>query len=454
MGIILKPFAMLLLFLYNFVGNYGLALFLFAIVVKVVLCPFALKGKKGMIKMSMITGKQQKLQKMYANNPTRYNEELQKLYEQEGVSPTSGCVWSFLPLLILIPLYSVIRQPMQYMMGLTADQIASVANALNWDTVALEAGWVTQSAIDKAIAAAQEAGGVISGFTSGTYNELYLAGMINESNLAAVQAAAGEGAKVIAMNFNFLGLDLSQVPSWKLWTNLNWNGIGLFILVVISGITGFFSSRIMMKTNQMNQNAQADPNSRTMMWMGPIMALWFGFMMPGLLTIYWIANNVLGMAQELIFGKILKKDYEKAAAMAAENAAKAREEEKQRKREAAEKKAKEAEELKKNKKLAAELKAAEDKGDSAVIPFSRVGMRSYARGRAYDPDRFGGVTPYKDPEELFKAMEAEEAEKKNKKNKKSKVEAEKPVEKQVAAPVSEETVKAVETVVEETKVEE
>ena len=61
MGIILKPFAMLLLVLYNFVGNYGLALFLFAIFVKLVLFPFSLKGKKGMIKMSMITGKQQKL---------------------------------------------------------------------------------------------------------------------------------------------------------------------------------------------------------------------------------------------------------------------------------------------------------------------------------------------------------------------------------------------------------
>lgn len=477
MSLILKPFAMLLLFLYNLVNNYGIALILFALIVKLILFPFSLKGKKGMIKMNMLNAETQKLQKMYAKNQARYNEEVQKLYEREGVNPMGGCLWTMVPLFILIPLYGIIRQPMQYMMDLSAEQMALAANALNWDTVAVEMGWVAQSAIDKAIEAAQKAGTVISGFNSNGYNELYLAGMINESNLATVQAAVGDGAKVFAMNFNFFGIDLSQIPNWQFWGNgMDWTTIGLFLLVVISGLTSVISSKVMMKTNNMNnnqqQNEQAARTNKTMMWMGPVMAVWFGFMMPGLLTIYWIANNVLAMAQEFISGRILKSDYEKAAKMQAENIAREKEEEKKRRRELAEKRAREAEEAKKNKKLAAELKAAEDKGDSAVIPFSRVGMRAYARGRAYDPERFGGVTPYKDPDILAKereeaAKQAEEA-KKNKKKKKNveekPVEQPKPVEEkvtaapvveEVAAPVSEEAVEeAVETVVEDTKAEE
>lgn len=382
MDIILRPFAWVLLFLYNFVGNYGIALFIFALFVKLVLFPFSLKGKRSMIQMNMLSGKMQQLQKMYANNKQKYEEEVQKLYQKENVNPMGGCLWSFLPLFILIPLYSVIRQPMKYMMNLGTEQITKVADALNWATVSVEKGWAKEAAA----------------FTHGAYNELYLASMINESNLAVAQAAAGEGANIFAMNFNFLGIDLSQVPTWKFWSNgLDWTTIGLFVLVVISALTGILFSRISMKTNNMNggSNAQANQTSKMMMWMTPLMSLWIGFIMPGLLCVYWVANNVLSMVQEVVCSKMLKKDYEEAARVRAENEAREKEEEKKRKRENAERRAREQEEAKKNKKKG--IKPAAVKKDNAYAEASRVGLRTYARGRAYDPDRFGGVTPYRDP---------------------------------------------------------
>lgn len=408
MDIILRPFAWLLLMLYKLVNNYGIALFLFAILVKIILFPFALKGKKGMIKMNMLNGKVQKLQKMYSNNQARYNEEVQKLYQEEGVNPMGGCLWSMIPLFILLPLYSVIRQPMKYMMGLGAEQISKIAEVLNWSQHSIDMGWVKN--------VTDAAGNLYAG---GTYNELYLASMINEGNLAAVQAAAGEGANVLAMNFNFLGMDLSQIPTWKFWSNgADWTTIGLFLLVIVSAVSGIISSKVTMKTNSMNSemSAQAAQTNRTMMLMMPVMSILIGFSMPGLLNVYWVANNILAMAQEIISGRILKKDYEEAAKAAAENAIRTKEEEKQRKRELAEKRAREAEEAKKNKKKAAEAKAAEEKGDSSYISVSRVGIRAYARGRAYDPERFGGVTPYHDPDGRGKELEAagEEAEEKAK----------------------------------------
>ena len=115
--IILSPFVWLLTFFYNFFGSYGIALILFAVVVKLILFPFALKGKRSMIQMNMLQGKMQKLQKQYGRDRERYNLEVQKLYEREKVNPMGGCLWSFLPLLILIPLYAIIRQPIKYMMG-------------------------------------------------------------------------------------------------------------------------------------------------------------------------------------------------------------------------------------------------------------------------------------------------------------------------------------------------
>lgn len=377
MDIILRPFAWLLLAFYNLMENYGVALILFAILVKILLFPLSLKGKKSMIQMNMLSGKVQKLQKQYANNKERYNEELQKFYEKEKVNPMGGCLWSMIPLFILFPLYGVIRQPLKYMMGLSAEQIKAVADVLNWESISAQYG--------SRVAA---------------YSELYMASMINEGNLTALQAAAGSD-KIFAMNFRFLGMDLSQIPTWKFWSNgMDWTTIGLFLLVIVSALTGILFSVIMQRTNNVNkkaQNDQAAQTSRMMMLMTPLMSLWIGFAMPGLLCLYWIANNLLSMVQEFLCGKLLKKDYEEAARLQAENEAREKEEEKKRKRENAERRAREAEEARQNKKKGIPARKDASRQDRAVAEVSRVGIRAYARGRAYDPDRFGGVTPYRDP---------------------------------------------------------
>ena len=105
------PFAWLVRVIYNLTGSYGLAIIFFTVILKLILLPFQLKSKKSMIRMSRMSGKMQEIQKKYANNQIKMNEEIQKLYEEEGVNPMSGCLWSFLPLPILIALYSIIRQP-------------------------------------------------------------------------------------------------------------------------------------------------------------------------------------------------------------------------------------------------------------------------------------------------------------------------------------------------------
>ena len=128
----------------------------------------------------------------------------------------------------------------------------------------------------------------------------------------------------------------------------------------------------------------------SMMLMGPVISLWIGFVMPAGLCIYWISNSLLMMVQEVICGRMLRKDYEEAQKEMEEQQRKAKEAEKERRRKSAERKAAALAAGKSGK------KQPESKKNSAVAAASREGLRTYARGRAYDPDRYP-VTPYHDP---------------------------------------------------------
>ena len=113
---ITKPFAWLFVWLYNLTGNYGAAILLFALAVNLILTPFMAKSKKGMMRQTRLQPKLQELQRRHEGNQQKLNEEMQKLYREEGVNPMGGCLWSLIPFPILIALYSVIRQPFSRMM--------------------------------------------------------------------------------------------------------------------------------------------------------------------------------------------------------------------------------------------------------------------------------------------------------------------------------------------------
>jgi len=395
-GIILKPFAWLLLFFYNLFSSYGIALILFAIVIKLILFPVTLKSKKSMIQTTMLSEKMQKLQKQYGKDRERYNLEVQKLYEKEHVNPMGGCLWSLIPMIVLIALYGIIREPLTYFMNMSAAQIQSLAKALNWETVAVSSGWVSAAVMEKAEGL----------FQNGAYNQMYLLSLVNPENLASLKSATGaEG--LFVLNFRFLGLDLSSIPSWKFWTG-GLEAVGLFILPLISTAVSFLSMKVSMATSRMNnqaQNQQLDSTNKMMMWTMPLMSLWIGFTVPAGLTIYWIAQYFVTMFQEVLCGKMLKKDYEAAREAAAKREEEEKEEEKRRKEEARLERQRRLEEEKKNrgKKKPAQKKDDEPDQEGVNKEDSREGIRAYARGRSYIPGRYGGVTPYTDPNELFRA---------------------------------------------------
>ena len=417
MGIILTPFAWLLMLFYDFSQNYGIALILFALVIKLVLFPFNLKGKKSMIQMNLLSSKMQQLQKQYGKDRERYNLEIQKLYEKEKVNPMSGCLWSFIPIIFLMVLYGIIREPLTYLMNVPADMIETVAEV----TGVANSGTYPQIAMLKAIA--------------------------DPAMMEQVKAALGDaGAGLFSMNVEFLGINLANIPQLNFWSaegGLVWGNIGLFLLPLVSVGTSLLSMYVSMKTNQMNrggeQNEQMAKTNRTMMIFMPIMSLWIGFTVPAGLSIYWIAQYIFSIFQELICGRLLKKDYERARAEAAERERQEKEDEKRRKEEARLERQRRLEEEKKNRGKK-KPKKAEPTEPGINKDDSRIGIRAYARGRAYDPNRFGGVQPYRDPSEMMKAQAEAQNAQKGRKGRKDKKEAEKtsPAPEKETKPISQE----------------
>ena len=423
MGIFLMPFALLLKFFYDFFQSYGIALILFALIIKLVLFPFSLKGKKSMIQMNLLSGKMQQLQKQYGKDRERYNLEIQKLYEKEKVNPMSGCLWSFIPILFLMVLYGIIREPLTYFMGLTMEQIQLIAQELDWQTVAVSSGWITPAAMEKLVQQMAD-GKITSVFQNGAYNQMYLASMINPDNLAALQTLLGDaGSKLFVMDFSFLGINLASIPKWNFWTaGFGWDSIGLFLLTLVSVGISLLSMQVSLKTNQMNNQVQdetAAKTNRTMMIMMPLMSLWIGFTVPAGLSVYWIAQYIFTIFQEIICGKLLKKDYEAARAAAEERERQEKEEEKRRKEEARLERQRRLEEEKKNRGKKKLVKKDEPTEPGVNKDDSRIGIRAYARGRSYIPDRFGGVTEYRDMSELLQAQMDAEQQRKGKKDKKA-----------------------------------
>jgi YidC/Oxa1 family membrane protein insertase len=382
MDFIAKPFGWLLLTLYNITNSYGIAVFLFALLVRLILLYFSMKSKKGMMRQTRFAPYLKELEKKYEGNKQKYQEEMQKLYKEEHISPAGGCLWTLIQFPILLALYRAIRFPITIMMGVPAEAYKSIQELLT------KMGYVAPT-----------------GGQSAAYGQIFESQFISSH----FSQFADISERLQKISYSFLGLDLGSQPTWKVWTFFSngqpvWPQLGLFLIPVISAVVGYVASKISMTSNGGTLAPEAASTNKTMMLMSPLISLWIGFAMPGALGLYWIASSVFAAIQDFILGKIFSKqldaeDEERRARI------KAREEELERKRLETIKLREEGattvnpntskRKIQKTEKLKAEQKAAEwqavhkpASGVKEETNPSQVGDRPYARGRAYDPYRF------------------------------------------------------------------
>lgn len=400
MHYVLIPFAWLLRMLYHLFNNYGVALILFSLITKLILMPFTAKSKKSMMKTSRLGPKLKELEAKCGDDKMKYQQEMQALYKKEGVSPMSGCLWSLLPLVLLMALYYVIRQPMTYLMQLSADQITQIQD------------YMTSS-------------GLVELATSGRgsyYTEIVLAQAVYD-NMDAIKSIVPDIASR-AIDFHFLGVDLSQIPTWRWMFDGPYTlvGFGLFIIPVVSAVSQFASMQISQKLNgsvatndkgekDQDAAAAAAQSMKTMMYVMPLFSLWIGFSMPAAMCIYWIAQAVFNTALDGVLTVHYKKVYDQEDEIKRERAAEEAAIEAEKEARRAERRAMMPEganpntsrrKIKKQQKLAeadtpegkfteeerAEYHRQQEEKEKAKGGLSGDPNRPYSRGRAYDPNRY------------------------------------------------------------------
>ncbi len=276
----------LLGFIYELVNNYGVALILFTLVIKLILLPLGLKQQKSMTKMQQIQPKITKLQEKYKNDQQLLSQETMKLYKEYGVSPMGGCLPLLIQLPVLFALYRVLYRPLTYMFSLSEAEIEKLTASL---------------------------GDLVSG-----------AGANSATSMIEIKIA--EATKMI--NFDFLGLNLAEPPSFAVVASL--------AIPALAGITTYLTSKL---TQWMNSGANkpkeeekkpqrilnpeqktapsannAEGMTKTMTLIMPLFTLWITYTLPMALGIYWIASNIFSLGQTVLlngyYSKKLSKEIE------------------------------------------------------------------------------------------------------------------------------------------------
>ena len=400
-NLITVPFGWILAQLYNITGNYGVAMILFAFCVQMVLLPITAKSKKSMMKMSRIQPAMQDIQRRYASDPQKQNEAIRQLQQDEGVSMGGGCLWSMLPMFILFPLFTVIREPITYILGCSAE----VSNEI----VMLLKGLAPES------------------FTGNVAYAQVTAAQLIPQYAAEIKAAIPvvEDAVLNGINFSFLGLNIGSVPTfafWK-WGTFTWSTVGLFLIPLVSAGIQVVQTKIMQKLNESvivdkdgiqdeetAKNSQQAQTTKSMMLMMPLMSLMIGFSVSAGLSIYWMVGGLVRTIQDIFLTRHYRKIYDAEDAIKIQRKMELDAIEAEKERIRAERRAANPEGQTQNTskkklqkaeaaKLAAEKAAAlreynakhgifEEEEAPKTDALSGIPERPFCKGRAYDPNRY------------------------------------------------------------------
>ena len=392
-------FGYLLGWFYELTNSYGVALILFTIALKLVLLYPTMRSKRSTMKMSRLTPQIQYIQKKYENDRQKQAEMTQALYKAEGVSMGGGCLWSLVPMLLLFPLYAVVRQPIIYVFHETLEATGNVMN-------------VIKEAMPDLIG------------NNNAYYEQMIAAPILPQFAEQIKDLVSNPDTLNGLKFTFFGVDLAAVPNFNFgsWGGDLWANLGLFLLPILSAGSQVLTMMVSQKLNnslvtndkgvqdkEAAKNSESAKTSKTMMFVMPIMSLWIGFTIPGAMSVYWLAQGLLGMIIDVILTTHYRKKYdaEDASKLRLAMEEEARQMEKERIR--AERRAANPDGITQNtsKKKLQENKRKEQEAEKAAaareyaekrgiafeeakeeLPLSGVKDRPFCKGRAYDPNRY------------------------------------------------------------------
>ena len=282
-------FGFILNFINDFVGNYGLAIILFTLLIKLIMLPLSIKQQKTMKKSAKLQEQIKVLQFKYKNDPEKLNREMMDLYKKENMSPFSGCLSTIVQFILLISIFYMVRFPLTYMERIDKTQIDTYVQQMKDDGKEV----------------------------SQAYSEI---DVVRELDYLKEKFPEDENLHKINLNMQFCGLDLSKIPQQNLgdWT--------VYIIPILYIISTFISMRITTamqnsskkkkddviditenKEEERNEMEDAMAQSNKMMsWMMPIMSVSISLVAPLGLALYWLVNNILMICERLILDKVVK----------------------------------------------------------------------------------------------------------------------------------------------------
>lgn len=255
--------------IYAIVGNYGWTIIIFTILLKLVTMPFTVKSQKSMARMQQVQPLISEIQRKYANNREKQQQELMKVYDKYEISPTGGCMPLLLQMVILMGFIQIVYNPYTFLLNIPANEITEIAKSLG----------------------------------------VQLTNQLSLSN--EIIAVLAERGYETALDLNFLGINLSKVLSENL------TDITMWILPVIALVLTIFSA--LMSQNQATKNQsekqkndpqaqQAAAMSKSMLIMMPLMTAWITYSWPLGCALYWAISTITQMAQQFIVNEFVIKN--------------------------------------------------------------------------------------------------------------------------------------------------
>lgn len=261
--------------------NFGVSIIFFTLVIRFIIFPFSIKQQKSMANTSRLQKKQKEIREKYANNRQKANEEMQKLYQKEGVSPTGGCLTSIVPMLIMLGIFYSVAYPLTNTLHINADTVThatSFINALPGHTVSAGSGFAA-------------------------YEQIALVKILAESKaLVGMLFTGGDVAKIemFINGFNFAGFNLLETPS-------TYGFLSFYILIpVLCFVSSVGAQLVTMKINKTGQSQQGC--MKVMMIGLPLFSAYISYSVPAAVGFYWICSSVFSLVQAIIMGKFYGPD--------------------------------------------------------------------------------------------------------------------------------------------------
>ena len=319
-------FGYVLNFLYEIIGNYGFAIILFSVLIKIIMLPISINQQKTMKKSQKINDEMKQIQFKYKNDPEKLNQEVMALYKREKLSPFSGCFSAIVQIILLFAVFYLVRSPLTFMKKVDTNVIEKMENVVSQDGNTSNYKEIAViNYMNKLEKEPQEENEKASDEQNSESQEENKTEETNQNENTETEEKEtfniNDYKDLAYINMDFLGLDLSKVPTEDL------GDLKVLIIPALYVISSFISIKLSTNTTKKNKKDEKllgdgtkaeeeydamEQANKSMSWFMPLMSISIACIAPLGLALYWLVNNILMIFERIFLNKFLKDEKEEA----------------------------------------------------------------------------------------------------------------------------------------------